>query len=262
MSTLSYAASDATTMLRRNLKHVVRYPSIPVFVAGTPIIFLLLFVYVLGGTLGSGLGGGRDDYLAYIVPGVLMLTLTGSATGTAISVSTDMTEGIVARFRTMAISRGAVLTGHVLGSLIQTMAAMVLVAAVSLLIGFRPTGSPAGWLGALGVLTLIAFSVTWLSVAMGINAKSVETASNQPMILLLMPFLGSGFVPTESMPDALRWFADVQPFTPFIEAVRGLLMGIPVEAGTMLATLIWCAVFSVGGYVWALWLYNRKSVRA
>ncbi|MDQ0078389.1 ABC transporter permease [Arthrobacter oryzae] len=142
MSTLSHAASDATTMLRRNLKHVVRYPSIPVFVAGTPIIFLLLFVYVLGGTLGSGLGGGRDDYLAYIVPGVLMLTLTGSATGTAISVSTDMTEGIVSRFRTMAISRGAVLTGHVLGSLIQTMAAMVLVAAVALLIGFRPAGSP------------------------------------------------------------------------------------------------------------------------
>ena len=166
MSTLSYAASDAATMLRRNLKHVVRYPSIPIFVAGTPIIFLLLFVYVLGGTLGSGLGGARDDYLAYIVPGVLMLTLTGSATGTAISVSTDMTEGIVARFRTMAISRGAVITGHV-GQPPPTMAAMLLVAAVAVLVGFRPTGSPAGWLGALGVLTLIAFSVTWVSGSHG-----------------------------------------------------------------------------------------------
>jgi ABC-2 type transport system permease protein len=262
MSTLSFAASDASTMLRRNLKHVQRYPSIPLFVAGTPIVFLLLFVYVLGGTLGSGLGGTRDDYLAYIVPGVLMLTLTGGATGTAISVATDMTEGIVARFRTMAISRGAVLTGHVLGSLIQTMAAMLVVAAVALLIGFRPTGSPAGWLGALGVLSLIAFSVTWLSVAMGMNAKSIETASNQPTFLLLMPFLGSGFVPTDSMPDVLRWFADMQPFTPFIETVRGLLMGTPVESGAMAATFIWCGVLSVGGYVWALWLYNRKSVRA
>jgi len=160
------------------------------------------------------------------------------------------------------VSDLSVQTGHVLGSLIQTMAAVLLVAAVALLIGFRPAGSPAGWLGALGVLTLIAFSVTWLSVAMGINAKSVETASNQPTFLLLMPFLGSGFVPTDSMPDVLRWFADVQPFTPFIETVRGLLMGTPVEAGTMLATIVWCAVMSVGGYVWALWLYNRKSVRA
>jgi ABC-2 type transport system permease protein len=164
----------------------------------------------------------RDDYIAYIVPDILKLALTGGATGTAISVATDMTEGIVARFRTMAISRGAVLTGHVLGSLIQTMAALLLVAAVALLIGFQPTGSPAGWLGALG----------------------------------------SGFVPTDSMPDVLRWFADVQPFTPFIEAVRGLLMGTPVEAGTILATFSWCAVIGVGGYVWALWLYNRKSVRA
>lgn len=261
MSSLSFAVADASTMLRRNLKHMLRYPSIPLFVAGIPIVFLLLFVFVLGGTLGSGMGGTRDDYIAYIVPGILMLALTGSAQGTAISVATDMTEGIVARFRTMAISRGAVLTGHVLGSLIQTMAAVLLVAAVAVLIGFRPTGSPVGWLGAFGILTLIAFAMTWLTVAMGMNAKSVETASNQPTFLMLMPFLGSGFVPTESMPDGLRWFADVQPFTPFIESVRGLLMGTPVEGLTMASTLVWCAAISLGGYLWALWLYNRKSVR-
>lgn len=260
MSTMTHI-DDAATMLRRNLKHVQRYPSVPLFVVGVPVVFLLLLVYVFGGTLGAGLGGGRADYVAYIVPGILLFATAGSAQGTAISIATDMTEGIVARFRSMAISRGAVLTGHVLGNLVQTLAALVAVLSVALLVGFRPTGGTLGWLGAFGVLTLIALAITWLAVAMGMNATSVESASNAPTVLLLLPFLGSGFVPTESMPAVLRWFADVQPFTHFTEVVRALLMGTAVGAGSLLATLTWCAVLGVGGYVWALRRYERASVR-
>jgi ABC-2 type transport system permease protein len=261
MSSLAYAASDAATMLRRNLMHVKSYPTVPLFVAGIPLIFLLLFVYVLGGTLGAGLGGGRSEYLAYLLPGILVLAMTGGAQATAISVATDMTEGIVARFRTMAISRGAVMLGHVLGNLVQTLGAIAVVIGVAVLIGFRPSGNPLGWLGALGVLVLVGFALIWISVGMGMAARSVESASNTPMILTLLPFFGSGFVPTDSLPGVLRAFAEVQPFTPFIETVRALLMGTSLETGTLLATLAWSVGLTVVGYAWSRWLYDRKSVR-
>jgi ABC-2 type transport system permease protein len=262
MSSLAYAASDAATMLRRNLMHVKSYPTVPLFVAGIPLIFLLLFVYVLGGTLGAGLGGGRSEYLAYLLPGILVLAMTGGAQATAISVATDMTEGIVARFRTMAISRGAVMLGHVLGNLVQTLGAIAVVIGVAVLIGFRPSGNPLGWLGALGVLVLVGFALIWISVGMGMAARSVESASNTPMILTLLPFFGSGFVPTDSLPGVLRAFAEVQPFTPFIETVRALLMGTSLETGTLLATLAWSVGLTVVGYAWSRWLYDRKSVRS
>jgi ABC-2 type transport system permease protein len=262
MSSFAYAASDAATMLRRNLMHVKSYPTVPLFVAGIPLIFLLLFVYVLGGTLGAGLGGGRSEYLAYLLPGILVLAMTGGAQATAISVATDMTEGIVARFRTMAISRGAVMLGHVLGNLVQTLGAIAVVIGVAVLIGYRPSGSPLGWLGALGVLVLAGFALIWLSVGMGMAAKSVESASNTPMILTLLPFFGSGFVPTESLPGVLRGFAEVQPFTPFIETVRALLDGTALETGSLVATLAWSVGLTVFGYVWSRWLYDRKSVRS
>jgi ABC-2 type transport system permease protein len=263
-------------MLRRNLVHVKRYPTIPLFVAGIPIILLLLFVYVFGGTLGAGLGdssgaglgsalgsgsGGRAAYLDYLVPGMLLFAIAGAAQGVSISVATDMTEGIVARFRTMAISRGAVMTGHVIGNLIQTMVALVLVVGVGVAIGYRPTGGALGWLGAFLVLALISVAIIWLAVALGMKARSVETASNSPMFLMLFPFLGSGFVPTESMPTVLRQFAEVQPFTPFIETVRALLAGTALSTGHLVATLAWSLAIGLGGYLWARRLYERRSVR-
>lgn len=262
MSTLAFTLSDSATMLRRNLRHMVRYPSLTLILVAMPIVFLLLFVYVLGGTLGAGLGGagGRSAYLEYVVPGILLMTVASGATGTAISVAMDMTEGIVARFRTMAISRVAVLTGHVLGSVIQTMLGIAIVIGVALLIGFRPTSGPIGWIAAIGVLAMVTFALTWLSVALGMVSKSVETASNLPMPLTLLPFLGSGVVPTASMPDGLRWFAEHQPFTPFIETLRGLLMGTPIGNSGLL-TIAWCIVIALGGYLWARRLYNRNSAR-
>lgn len=263
MTTLAYALRDSTTMLRRDLLHQRRYLSVTIMLIGMPVVFLLLFVYILGGTLGAGIGGitgGRADYVDYVVPGIALIAIVAVSQGTAISVATDMTEGIVARFRTMAISRASVLTGHVGGALVQTMASLLVVLGVSLAIGFRPNATPVEWLAVLGVLALIAFALTWLTVAVGVVSKSVEEASNLPMPLLLLPFLSSAFVPTDSMPAGVRWIAEHQPFTPFIETIRGLLLGTPIGASA-LVTVVWCAVISLAGYLWATTQYDRRSVR-
>ena len=160
-----------------------------------PIIFLLLFVYVFGGTLGAGLGtpgGGRAEYLNYVVPGILLMTIAAAVNGTSVSVAMDKTEGIVARFRTMAIARASVLTGHVLGSVIQTLLSLLIVLLVAIALGFRPSAGPLGWLAVFAVLAMTSFALTWLAVALGLVARTVEEASNTPMPLILLPFLGSG----------------------------------------------------------------------
>ena len=262
MTTQALVLADSATMLRRNLRRMRRYPSLTLFIAGIPVVLLLLFVYVFGGTLGAGLGasaGGRTEYLAYVLPGILLITVAGASQGTAISVAMDMTAGIIARFRTMDIARVSVLTGHVIGSVIQTMLALGVVMAVAVVMGFRSTTGPIEWLAASGLLMLAALAISWLSVALGMASGSVETASNLPMFLVFMPFLSSGFVPTESMPPGLSWFAENQPFTPLIEAVRSLLVGTPMGDNGILA-VAWCGVITFGGYLWARRLYDREPV--
>jgi ABC-2 type transport system permease protein len=259
MTTLTYALTDSATMVRRNLRHLLRYPSMTLLLAGMPVIFLLLFVYVFGGTLGDGLdgtAGGRAAYVNYVAPGIILLTVVTAVQGTAISVAMDMTAGIIARFRTMAIARVSVLTGHVVGSMIQTLLSTSLVTGVALLVGFRPTAGPAEWVAALGLLAMIIFALTWLAVALGLVAKTVESASNLPMPLVFLPFLSSGFVPTDSMPTALRAFAEHQPFTPFIETLRGLLTGTAIGSSGA-ASVAWCATIALAGYLWARKLFNR-----
>ena len=148
MSTQAYALSDSAVMVRRQLLHMKRYPVLTFFMVGIPVIFLLLFVYVFGGTLGNGLGGvtgGRAAYVNYVIPGILLITIAGSAQGTAISVAMDMAEGIIARFRTMRIFAPSVLTGHVIGSLVQNLYSLAAVIGVALLIGFRPTATAVEW---------------------------------------------------------------------------------------------------------------------
>ena len=263
MTTYPLVLADSATMLRRNLRRMRRYPSLTFFIAGMPVVFLLLFVYVFGGTLGAGLGGvtgGRADYVAYVVPGILLITVSGAAQGTAISIAMDMNEGIIARFRTMAIARSSVLTGHVIGSVIQTMLAIAIVTVVAVLIGFRTTTGPGEWVAAAGLLALAALAVSWISVAMGMVPDDVETASNLPMLFVILPFLSSGFVPTDSMPDGLGWFAENQPFTPIIETLRGLLLGTPIGNGGTLA-VVWCVAISVVGYLWSRRLYDRNRAR-
>jgi len=258
----TYALRDSMTMLRRNLRHLQRYPGLSLFPVLGPAVFLLLFVYVFGGTLGNGIttGGGRGAYINFLTPGMLLFTVAGVANTTAISVAKDMTEGIIARFKTMRIWRPAVLTGHVLGSLILTLISLAVVIAVALLIGYDSAAGPLRWVAALGLLVMLAIALIWLSVAFGLNAKSVETASNIPLFLTLLPFLGSGFVPVASMPAGLRWFAENQPFTPITDTVRRLLANQHV-GGAGITAIVWCVAITAAAYLWARHLYNWREAR-
>ena len=263
--TRSHAFAHARIMLRRNLRHLARYPSLTLMVVLMPLVLLLLFVYVFGGTLGSGLGsgmpaglhGGRAAYADYVSPAIILLAVAAAAQGTAIAVAQDMTEGVIARFRTMAVARSSVLTGHVVSASIQTLIGVVVVTAAALAVGFRPHANAAEWLAAFGVVLLLTFAVTWLCVGLGLSAKSVETASNSPMFLILLPFLGSGFVPTGSLPAGMRWFAEYEPFTPVNETLRGLLTGTRI-GDNLLITIAWCLGVAAASYAWSRRLYERE----
>lgn len=267
MSALAYTVTDSRTLLRRNLRRLRRYPSMTLLLIGMPIVFLLLFVYVFGGQLSHGLSSGlagrhsgRAGYLNYLTPGILLMTVAATVQGTAIVVAMDMTSGIIDRLRTMAIARAAVLTGHVVASLIQALASLAVVLGVAVALGFRPTASALDWLAAIGLLALFAFALIWLATALGLAAKSVETASNTPMFLTLLPFLGSGFVPTGTMPGGLRQFATYQPFTPVTETLRGLLTGTPIGTHSIVA-IAWSVGIAAASYLWAMRLYSRRQPR-
>lgn len=259
---LALPTRDTATMLRRNLRHIQRYPSLTLMLLAQPVLILLLFVFVFGETLGAGVspglaGGGRAAYLEYVVPGILLFAVAGVGLGTAISIAADRTKGIMSRFRTMGIARSAVLAGEVLGSMAQAAFVLIAVSAVAVLLGYRPGGAAAGWVAALGLALAISFAVIWLCLALGLNSRSVETASNTPLLLIVLMFLSSAFVPAETYPVGLRWFSEHQPFTPMIEGVRGLLDGTP-DGSTVLIALAWCAALSLVGYLWARHLYERE----
>ncbi|RFU19210.1 ABC transporter permease [Geodermatophilus marinus] len=261
------AAGDLATMSRRSLLRMVRYPSLTVLIVGTPVVLLLLFVYVFGGAFGAGVApgvspgaAGRAAYLAYILPAVLVITAASVAQSTAISVAMDMTGGITTRLRTMPVAPVSVLGGHVVGAVVQTLLATAGVLGVAVLLGYRPGARGPDWLGLAAFSALFALMLAWLSVAMGAAARSVESASNTPMVLLLLPFLGSGFVPVDTMPTAVRVVAEHQPFTPVIETVRGLLGGGPLEASTTWTAVAWCLALTVLGWLWARSAYRRPRV--
>ncbi|MEU6543582.1 ABC transporter permease [Streptomyces sp. NPDC046859] len=254
MSTLSLAVRDSSTMLRRNLLHARRYPSLTLNLLLTPVMLLLLFVYVFGDTMSAGIGGGTADrsaYVAYIVPGILLMTIGSTTVGTAVSVSNDMTEGIIARFRTMAIHRGSVIVGHVVGSVIQSVASVVVVGAVGVAIGFRSTDATVlEWVAAFGLLVLFATALTWIAVGMGLISPNAEAASNNALPLILLPLLSSAFVPLDAMPGWFRPIAEYQPFTPAIETLRGLLLGTGIGHHGWLA-VAWCLGLAVLGHRWS-----------
>ncbi|WP_329033332.1 ABC transporter permease [Streptomyces sp. NBC_01725] len=259
MSTFALAVRDSHTMLRRNLLHARRYPSMTLNLLLTPIMMLLLFVYIFGDVMSAGIGGGganRADYIAYLVPGIMMMTIGGTTIGTAVSVSMDMTEGIIARFRTMAIHRGSVLVGHVVGSVLQCVMSVVLVGAVAVAIGFRSTDATVlEWLAAFGLLALFATALTWIAVGMGLASPNAEAASNNATPLILLPFLSSAFIPVGTMPGWFQPVAEYQPFTPAIETLRGLLLGTEIGNSGWLA-LAWCLGLAVLGYFWSTSKFN------
>jgi ABC-2 type transport system permease protein len=258
MSTLSYALRDSATMLRRDARHSLRRLSMTLSGLGTPTIMLVLFNYFFGGTLGAGLGGVAHGgaYINYVAPGILVMTVASGCETTAINLCMDMSEGIIARFRTMAIARASVLTGQVLGSLIRTLISAALVLGVTLLMGFRPTTNPIAWIAALGVIALFTVAVTWMGVVFGLVGKTPAGANSLALIFLLLTFTSSAFVSTESMPAGVRWFAQYQPVTPVIDTLRGLLLGTPIGDSAVLA-VAWCAVLALAGYLWARAVYNR-----
>jgi ABC-2 type transport system permease protein len=266
MTNLSYAMRDAATMLRRDALHSLRNLMMTLSGVLTPVVMLLLFVEVFGGTLGAGLGGvGRRgayiDYIDYVAPAIIIITVGSGCATTAVNLCMDMTEGIIARFRTMAISRASVLTGQVVGSVIRTMISVSLVIGVALLLGFRPTAGPAAWLAAIGLIVLFTLALTWLAVAFGLVSKTPAGANSLSLFpQLLLPFTSSAFVRPDSMPAGVRAFAENQPFTPVIDTLRGLLLGVPLGNSAVLA-VAWCAGITLVGYLWARTAYDHYPTR-
>ncbi|MGV9550082.1 ABC transporter permease [Streptomyces ardesiacus] len=261
MSNLTLAARNSSTMLRRNLLHARRYPSLTLNLLLTPVMLLLLFVYVFGDTISAGIGGApdRSAYIAYLVPGLLLMTIGSTTIGTAVSVSNDMSEGIIARFRAMPIHRGSVLTGHVVGSVLQSVISVILVGAVAAAIGFRSTdATPVEWLAALGLLVLFTLALTWIAVGMGLISPNAEAASNNALPLIFLPLISSTFVPIDAMPGWFQPIAEYQPFTPAIETLRGLLLGTAIGHNGWLA-LAWCLALTVLGYAWATSKFNSQG---
>jgi ABC-2 type transport system permease protein len=253
----SFVLTDSATMLRRDLRHMIRFPLMTVSGIGFPCLMLLLFTYVLGGAIG---GGGHTGYVNYIVPGILIMTVGGGGAATAINVNSDMSEGVIARLRTMAVSRTSVLAGQVGGSLIRTSLSLALVVGVAFAVGFRPHAGLLGWLGVAGLLVLLAFGVSWLTVAIGLVAKTPAGANSSSLLFQFGPFVSSAFVPTDSMSKGIRWFAEYQPFTPIINTIRDLLAGSPVGT-TWIAAVAWCLAFAVAGILWSRSAFLRLPTR-
>lgn len=245
---------DTRTMLDRNLRHSLRSPDAMIMTIAVPVMILLMFVYVLGGAI--EVGGGT--YVDYVVPGILLLCAGFGSATTAVAVCTDVTEGIVDRFRTMAVARSAFLNAHVTESLLRNLVTTAIVTGLAVLIGFRPTADPLRWLAALGLVALFVLALSWISAALGLLTRSVEAANGSTFAFLFLPYVSSAFVPVESMPGWLRPVAEHQPVTPVIETVRGLLIGTPIGSSAALA-VGWCALFTVLGYAGALAAFRART---
>lgn len=239
----------------RGLRHTIRNGEALLMAIMLPTILMLTFTYVFGGAMDSS--GG---YVDYVVPGIILTCAGFGASYTAVAVNVDMTSGIIDRFRTMPVPGTAVLVGHIVASVIKNLIATTIVIGVGLLIGFRPSATPLEWLAAFGVITLWIFAITSIFAAIGLAAGSPDGASGYGFILLFLPYVSSGFVPIESMPQWLQPIAEHQPITPLIESIRGFLMGTPDAADTGTA-VAWCAGIIVVAFVWGGWLFRHKAGR-
>jgi ABC-2 type transport system permease protein len=240
-------------MLRRNFKHIARNPTSVFNAVLMPVIVMLMFVYMLGDAFNVGV-----DYVDYATPGLLLLAVCYGLGSVAVSANSDMTKGIINRFKVMDVSRGAVLTGHVVASLLTNLIAIGAITGVAFLLGFNPSASLLDWLGVIGLLALLGFAAGWLTVALGLAAKSVETAGLAAVPLVMLPFFSSAIVPADKMGPGVRQFAEYQPFTPIIESLRGLLNGAP-DTGTVITALAWCVGIALVGYLWARSTFTKRA---
>ena len=261
LTALTITAQDSAAMLGREFKHSLRFPLLLVSPTMVAVVMLLLFVYILGGPIGHGLGAAAHGatYVDFLVPGILMMTVAAGCGPAAINVRTDMAGGFVDRIRAMAVTRGALLAGHVGGSVVRTFVATTVVTIVALLVGFRPKASVADWFAVVGIVAAFSFALAWLSAALGMVTKSVAGANGSTLPLqFLLPFLSSTFVPAESMPPGVRWFAAHQPFTAVVDSLRALLTGAPVGNSVSMA-LAWCAAIALVGYLWSQAAFRRGT---
>jgi ABC-2 type transport system permease protein len=262
LTTLTVAVEDSGTMLWREIKHSIRLLRLLIVSSIlVPVALLLLFDYILGGTLGRGLGDAARGalYIDYLVPGILVMTVAAGCGPTAINVTMDMTGGFVDRIRTMAVTRDALLAGHVGISVLRMLVSTAAVTVVALLLGFRPRASAEDWFAVVGIVAAFSFALAWLSATIGLVTKSVAGANGSTLPLsFLLPFLSSTFVPAGSMPAGVRWFAANQPFTAVVDSLRSLLTGAPA-GNTPYAALVWCAAIALVSYVGARAAFRRGS---
>ena len=252
----THAISDTAALTGRSLTHILRSPDTIITTAIMPIAFLLLFVFVFGGAIDIGQGVGGGSYVNYLLPGILLITVASGISYTAFRLFLDMKGGIVERFRSMPIARSSVLWAHVLTSLVSNVVSLVIVVLVAVLVGFRSAADVLGWLAVAGIIVLFTLALTWLAVIPGLTAKSVDGASAFAYPLIFLPFLSSAFVPTESMPGPVRWFAENQPVTSIVNSIRAIFEQRPVGADLWIA-LAWCVGLLVIAYVISMRLYRR-----
>lgn len=247
------AKNHSIVMLRRNFKHTTRNPMAVFNAVLMPVVIMLMFVYMLGDAFNVGV-----DYVDYATPGLMLLAICYGLGATATSVNSDMTKGIINRFKVMHVSRGAVLTGHVVASVLTNLIAIAAIVGVGFLLGFSPSASFVDWLGVIGLVVLLAFAAGWFTVALGLFAKTPETAGLAAVPLVMLPFFSSAIVPADKMGQGLKQFAEYQPFTPIIETLRGLLNGAPA-AGDVIPALAWCVGIALVGYLWSRSTFAKRA---
>jgi ABC-2 type transport system permease protein len=253
MSTISAPLTDSRIMLRRNFKHILRNPTTVFNAVLMPVVLMLLLVYVFGNAFDVG-----EHYVEYATPGLIVLAICYGLSGTAVSVSSDMTKGIINRFKVMNVSRGAVLNGHVAATMLGSSVAVAVIIGMAFALGFRSHATLLDWLGAIGIIAATAFAASWLTVALGMAAKTPESAGLAVVPLILLPFVSSAIVPAAKMGAGVRQFAEYQPFTPIIDSLRGLLAGAP-SGGYAAAALAWCAGIALVGYLWSRATFSKRA---
>lgn len=248
------AFKDTLILLGRSMKHILRSPDTIITVAVMPIAFMLLFVYVFGGAINSG----SDNYVNYLLPGILLIAVASGVSYTAFRLFMDMQKGILSRFNSMPIKRSSVLWSHVLTSIVSNSISLIVIIGVALLMGFRSSAGILEWLAVIGMLLLFMLALTWLAVIPGLKAKSIDGASAFSYPLIFLPFISSAFVPTNTMPTAVRVFAENQPVTAIVNAIRSLLNANPVASDIWIA-LAWCGGLAIAAYVIAIRIYKKLS---
>jgi len=244
---------DTAVLLGRSLRHISRSPDTIITTAITPVALMLLFVYVFGGAIKTT----SDNYINYLLPGIMLIAIASGIAYTAVRLFTDMKSGIFERFQSMPIARSSVLWAHVLTSMVANALSLVIIVLVALVMGFRTSAGPLEWLAVVGILALFTLALTWIAVIAGLSAKSVDGAGGFSYPLIFLPFISSAFVPTATMPGPVRAFAENQPVTSIVNTIQDLFAQRPVGADIWIA-LAWCLGILVLAYVFAMAAYRRK----